>query len=78
MTKESQNHFQAVRKRRASREFVAQIRDMFPGGTCSDTLGIAAPYSLTTEGRAMKYRRGGEASAGTGEADSSERRKDMY
>ena len=30
MTNECQNHFQAVRKTRASREIVAQIRDMIP------------------------------------------------
>ncbi len=32
MKKESQNHFHAVRKTRASREIVAQIRDMIAGG----------------------------------------------
>ncbi len=48
MANENQNHFQAVRKHRASREFVAQIRDMFPDGARSEPLGIAAPYSWTT------------------------------
>ena len=32
MKKDSQNHFHAVRKTRASREIVAQIRDMIAGG----------------------------------------------
>ena len=40
MTRESQNHFQAVRKTGASREIVAQIRDMIAGGhlTAEDRL----------------------------------------